>query len=191
MKYNCNVICDLLPLYVDKVTSEDTNQLVESHFEECSICEKKYDEMKKKFTEENLVEESNGRETEKFVFYAKKIKRRRITIIVVAMLFVFLFSSFFSYVQFGVVNPVRSGVGVLQILVTDKAYVEINNQPKVVLAQPEDNPWDFFLSVMKQDGYIYLEEERMGSMCVFEKDGNKEYIMFHVNGYYAQWTWVE
>lgn len=192
MKYNCNVICDLLPLYADKIASEDTNQLVESHFAECAACKKKYEEMKKSFTEEELVEENNAKETKKITTYAKKIKRRRITvIIVVAMLFILLLSSFLSYVQFGTVNPIRSGIGVLQILATDTPYVEISSEPRVVLAQPEDNPRGFFLSVMEQEGYTYLEEEQMGAMCVFEKDGIKQRVMFRVNGYYAQWTWVE
>ncbi len=192
MKYNCNVIRDLLPLYADKISCADTNQLIESHFEECSECKKRYEEMKKSFTEEELVGENNAKETKKITSYAKKIKRRRMTIIaVVAMLFILLLSSFLSYVQFGVANPIRSGIGVLQILATDKAYVEISSQPRVVLAQPEEYPWDLFLSVMEQEGYTYLEEERMGAMCVFEKDGNKEQVIFRVNGYYAQWTWVE
>lgn len=195
MKYNCNVICDLLPLYVDKIASEDTNHLVEAHLEECSDCKKRYEEMKNIFPAETFAEDSNAKaakETEKVTSYAKRIKRRRWTIIaVVALLFVILFSSFLSYVQFGVVNPIRSGIGVLQILATDKAYVEIGSQPKVVLAQPEGAPWEFFLSVMEQEGYTYLEEEQMGAMCVFEKDGRKEHVMFRVNGYYAQWTWVE
>ena len=34
-KINCNVIKDILPLYVDDLASEDTKALVESHLKKC------------------------------------------------------------------------------------------------------------------------------------------------------------
>lgn len=39
-KINCNVIGDLLPLYVDGAVSEDTKKLVEEHLAECADCKK-------------------------------------------------------------------------------------------------------------------------------------------------------
>ena len=38
MKTNCDIICDLLPLYADHVTSEASNALVEEHLQECAAC---------------------------------------------------------------------------------------------------------------------------------------------------------
>ena len=35
---NCEVICDLLPLYIDKLTSPKTNQLIEEHLAFCPEC---------------------------------------------------------------------------------------------------------------------------------------------------------
>ncbi len=35
MKITCNIIEDLLPLYVDDMVSEDSSQLVEEHLKEC------------------------------------------------------------------------------------------------------------------------------------------------------------
>lgn len=90
--------------------------------------------------------------------------------------------------RFGVVNPIATGVGLVKILSTDIESVEVQKSPKVVLAQP-DNGWDLFLEAMKKDGYSYLEDERLGSMCVFEKGGVKENVSFDVNGYYSKWQW--
>ena len=47
MKITCNIIEDLLPLYIDDMVSEDSRQLVEEHLKECVACRKKLDEMKK------------------------------------------------------------------------------------------------------------------------------------------------
>ena len=38
MKYDCDVIRDLLPLYADKVCSENSRQIVEEHLQECPDC---------------------------------------------------------------------------------------------------------------------------------------------------------
>ena len=34
----CEIIRDLIPLYLDKVCSEDSRKLVEEHLAECSEC---------------------------------------------------------------------------------------------------------------------------------------------------------
>ena len=47
MKITCNIIEDLLPLYIDDMVSEDSRQLVEEHLKECTTCQKMMEEMKK------------------------------------------------------------------------------------------------------------------------------------------------
>lgn len=34
----CEIIRDLLPLYADGLTSEESNQLIEAHIQSCSEC---------------------------------------------------------------------------------------------------------------------------------------------------------
>lgn len=46
-KISCNVIGDLLPLYVDGAVSEDTKKLVEEHLAECADCKKAAEDMGK------------------------------------------------------------------------------------------------------------------------------------------------
>lgn len=38
MKYDCNIVQDLLPLYADRMCSEPSRKMVESHLEECEKC---------------------------------------------------------------------------------------------------------------------------------------------------------
>ena len=42
----CKIICDLLPLYIDDVCSDETKKLVERHLEICSACRSEYEKMK-------------------------------------------------------------------------------------------------------------------------------------------------
>ena len=39
-KINCNIIRDMLPLYLDDVVCDDTKELVEEHLQSCSGCRK-------------------------------------------------------------------------------------------------------------------------------------------------------
>ncbi|MCR5835250.1 MAG: zf-HC2 domain-containing protein [Lachnospiraceae bacterium] len=46
MKYNCNFVGDLLPLYAEKMANNKTMNIVEEHLEECPECAKKINYMK-------------------------------------------------------------------------------------------------------------------------------------------------
>ena len=45
MKYNCDLISDLLPLYKDDICSEATKKIVEEHLAECKDCKKMFADM--------------------------------------------------------------------------------------------------------------------------------------------------
>ena len=38
MKYDCNIICDLLPLYIDGACSKQSSEMIEQHLRECKSC---------------------------------------------------------------------------------------------------------------------------------------------------------
>ncbi|BBF43766.1 hypothetical protein lbkm_2454 [Lachnospiraceae bacterium KM106-2] len=45
MKIACNVIHDLLPLYVEKITSEESNALIDEHIATCEKCRKEMEKL--------------------------------------------------------------------------------------------------------------------------------------------------
>ncbi len=50
-KEECDIMTDLLPLYVDHLTQKDTNQWIREHLLECQQCRQTYELMKDSFTE--------------------------------------------------------------------------------------------------------------------------------------------
>ncbi len=50
MKWNCEVVQDLLPLYHDKVCSEESKKLVEEHLSECANCRAYLDTLDEEIT---------------------------------------------------------------------------------------------------------------------------------------------
>lgn len=68
-KRECKVVQDLLPNYIEKVTSEETNQYIEEHIQNCEECKKVYSNMTKEDRAKVL-------ETDQTVDYMKKVNRK-------------------------------------------------------------------------------------------------------------------
>ena len=64
-KISCQMIEDLLPLYIDHLTQDETNQIIQEHLEQCPECQQKYLDLTVDEQIENPIEEVN---------YLKKIK---------------------------------------------------------------------------------------------------------------------
>lgn len=81
----CYIVKDLLPNYVEKLTSEETNIQIEKHLDECMICNQEYEAMIK--TPEP-VQPKNATMKEKNLYeikYLKKIKKNTVTKIIVGI----------------------------------------------------------------------------------------------------------
>lgn len=103
-KQSCAVIQDLLPLYVEQLTSEETNQIIEEHLEECKSCKSLYISMKEEIPRESEQANQNV-EAVKEVDYLKKIRttsRKKVwlgiggvllAIAVIALIKVFVYGS--------------------------------------------------------------------------------------------------
>ena len=117
----------------------------------------------------------------------KKSRNILITIIVVAVLIIALLgSSLLSYVTFNVGNPFSASIGYFQVTVLDKDYVEISEEPKVMLAQPNMN---ILINYMKSRGFTEVEDEQMGAIRVFTNGEQKEYVHYSMNKYCSKWYW--
>ena len=76
MKYQCDLVQDLLPLYEDNICSKTSRDIVEEHLQECDVCRKAAEQMKDYTVEDKLTEEKNT------VIYEheKKVRKRTTTI---------------------------------------------------------------------------------------------------------------
>ena len=70
---SCAIVEDLLPTYVERLTSEETNMAVEAHLASCPACAAKRTAMGAKETE---AAGQNAEETAREVDYLKKVRRR-------------------------------------------------------------------------------------------------------------------
>lgn len=98
-----------------------------------------------------------------------------------------LSASFFSYALFGAGDPFDTAGGLFRIMFTDTAYAEIQQDPRVILAQPDVSLDEY----MAARGYIRDNEQQLGSLCVFTNGVSEELIMYAANRFFARWCWQE
>lgn len=98
---NHNVFRDLAPSYIDNLTSEETNKLMEKHLMECKDCKDFLNEMREDLSLE--IEDERRKDT-KNIDYLKKVrsKNRKKTMIIVSSLlsvFIIILISLFIYLD--------------------------------------------------------------------------------------------
>lgn len=76
MNISCNIIKDILPLYVEDIVSEDTRVLVENHINNCIYCKKEFEEMREP---KNIPIDTN---TDTFKSIRNKLFREKLKVII-------------------------------------------------------------------------------------------------------------
>lgn len=102
----CDIIRDLLPSYVDGLTSETSNAAIEEHIKECEECSQYLEAMKKEVVSERYVEKTK-QEIKEDIKPFKKIKRNirqkiAVTVLLCFAIFIVslgLYASYYSNVD--------------------------------------------------------------------------------------------
>ena len=111
-KQDCKIVQDLLPNYIDKLTSEETNTYIEEHVKTCKDCKKVLDNMQKDIQlQEKKLEKKKVEYIKK---YNRRLKALKISLLSIICILIVLF----------VVFPGRNMV----IIASLKDKVEVFNQ---------------------------------------------------------------
>ena len=190
MRNECNIIRDILPLYIEEIVSEDTVSFVEEHLEKCAACRTELENMKAPNALEIVVSDTQATDEKPLKAFAKMWNRKKRIVIsafaAILLLVVLLGSCFVSYLKFDTANPFAAASGFIQIVAVGEGYVEIQSSPKVIIAQPNE---ELFIEYMESRGFTEVEREQMGSLRYFAKDEGMEAVSYSQNAYFSKWTW--
>lgn len=78
-KKDCKIVQDLLPTYIEGLTSNETTEYIEEHLKNCEDCKKVYESMKMN----EAKEESIDKDVDYFKKYNKKLKLLKNAIIII------------------------------------------------------------------------------------------------------------
>lgn len=165
-----SIFKDLAPAYIDKLTSEETNEQIESHMDQCEECRNYLNKMKGDLFSEY---ENERRKDKRNIDYFKKVRsknRKKITVIVSSLLAMFLVLITAYYFVFVNMWPVNS------------SDVETNIQNQGTMATllfkaKKDNHYIILTDAITAEGYtdtIFVYEKRNGfsSSAKLLKDGS-------------------
>ena len=89
MKYECDIVKDLIPLYIDDVLSENSKTFVKDHMDSCESCKKYYEklsnEVKIPVSRESRKNDLKPMEYLKATLSRKIIKRVLATVLVIGL----------------------------------------------------------------------------------------------------------
>lgn len=190
MRNECNIIRDILPLYIEEIVSEDTVSFVEEHLEKCAACRTELENMKAPNALEIVASNTQANDEKPLKAFAKMWNRKKRIVIsafaAILLLVVLLGSCFVSYLKFDTANPFAAASGFIQIVAVGEGYVEIQSSPKVIIAQPNE---ELFIEYMESRGFTEVEREQMGSLRYFANDEGMEAVSYSQNAYFSKWTW--
>lgn len=69
--FDCEIIWDLLPLYLEHMTSEETGMVIREHLDGCDACRQQYLQMSSDFTD-IFLEKKEGK---KFLWFYKRKRK--------------------------------------------------------------------------------------------------------------------
>jgi len=66
----CKIVQDILPNYIDELTSQETNEFIENHLKECTECTEMLNNMKKEINSEDTKKQK------KVINFIKKYNKK-------------------------------------------------------------------------------------------------------------------
>lgn len=151
-KINCDIIKDLLPLYVDDVLSQESKVAVEEHLQTCPQCSKEAEGLRDSFPDEQALSDN---ENQFFKNLQKKFRRLSLLRIILVLLVVFslwLAANIYLSTHFRPINPKALPEYIdecLDVVLIDNEYylhqTDFFAQGDIVLLNCENGKINFYL----------------------------------------------
>ena len=155
-KKYCKIVQDLLPNYIENLTSPETNQFIETHLKECKACEKSLEIMKK-----GIISESKKQSRQ--IDYLKRYKRKMIilkSVIGLVIIFILVFLGIKIY-QWNLLSKIFD----------HNVEYEIGNNYKLISKNADGTITELFY----KDGYCYYNVNNKG--IIWEGPNSKYMII--------------
>lgn len=149
-KLDCNVISDLLPLYIDEACSEESRKLVDQHLEECEKCRETLQQMK---TEIKLPAEAGNAQNS--LRRIKKLLKKKYIIFAVAAAAITAACMGFSFCMQMIETPIEYQDAKVSVVQNKK---EPSQYDLVFNGQQYGCLYGEFINLKEDDNAIYQAE---------------------------------
>ncbi len=126
MKISCEIVKDLLPLYYDKVCSNQSRTAVEEHLQECDNCKKYLDSMNSDFIPTNAEKAAEQAKSNILKGIKKKLLRKNVMISAISVICAVAVSLGVFSLIFHYQTPISYKDGLVSVEMGDKGMVEVS-----------------------------------------------------------------
>ncbi len=197
MKFPCDLIKDILPLYYDKVCSDESKKIVEQHLSECDSCNKYYNQM---YTEDccqtNIYnQEIENQKAKSFVCVKNKILQKQILVTSIVIGFIVI-------ACFVTITALKSSTNIIEY--ADNITVSIEDDNLVAHLKGSQANYLKIKNVFFKDGnteksclFFYMTDTKWDEittsskmfseyvLCPFDKGIDNVYEVYYYTGDYA------
>ena len=172
MDIKCDVIRDLLPAYIDNLTSESSNELIEEHLNICKSCRALYEDMMKELPK--VCESNKDISDISEIKLMKRIKSKILTVIttiIVTFSVLGFILGAYGKVIFQEGNPIPLISSIIKLEFSKVEYMKYSDAPDKYISEvkADGENYKVMKDFMKEKGWAF--KEQMGSGFIFEKDG--------------------
>lgn len=189
MKITCNVVQDILPLYLENIVSEDTKKLVEEHINSCENCKKHLSDMSASTPVAPDVNMLPMKRL-KTMLFKKKIRTIVVSVILALLIATIVISNLVAprYYPFSdnVVTLTESDNGLVYVTFDDKvsgygvsSYLSDDKTGYAYHIVAWDSVWDG--KIMKNDlenVVLNPNGEKVSAVYYYETDGSGEILLY-------------
>lgn len=111
MRNECNIIRDILPLYIDKIVSEDTISFVEEHLEKCVACRAELENMKAPNALEKAISDAPKNDAAQLKAFKKRWYRQINLIIALSVLATAFVTGLGAYLSLRIISTQETWIG--------------------------------------------------------------------------------
>lgn len=169
----CEIVADLLPLYIDKACSEDSVLYITEHLNECSCCRELLEMMKKETLAENKTEESVI-ELKRIEPLAKFKRKNRIKNVLVITVILFLLVAI-AYLSCELVH--KSMLHYEEELICDSTYIALERVMEVISKRYGTDTLQLYVDMMNQNAQdsalLMINEKNLRLALIDNSKGDK------------------
>ena len=176
---DCKIVQDLLPNYIENLTSKETNDFIEEHLKKCKECKDIYDNMTKNIKIDNI--KNNKKEVKYFKKFNNKLKNLKIIIIFIIVLIlvisIFAYNNLKNIILLNSLEEKLTNINTSNYSYTTEMITD--NEKTITKCFVLNEKYYVEIEKVNEKTIVKLYKDNKDDIILYDKDGT---ILYKING---------
>jgi len=160
VKVKCQVVEDLLPLYIDEVCSSESKVIVEEHLKECNICRDKLNGQKNEvIIDKNLINENlKSKEPFKKIKNSQRVRLELLGLLIISLVLMVIWGNSTLIWHSGANKFMEKFIGQPSNIIENSQYSYKGKKYRIILSAPKGSKDNLYLQCFQEKfGGLFYE----------------------------------